>query len=194
MNERSWMQIKAIVYALLSGSFLICGIFCSVAAYLGWGEGPPVIRTFLVLGLSVALLASLAMATAALVGCWSVFEYSNAHTNSPNDVEGFGDPTGAGGNISVDPSYLETTGSEGMLWDLHLGNGSPLIDAGNPATVDPDGSPSDIGAHGGPDAESWDLDQDGHDQWWLPGGYDAATSPGMDCDDLDASVFPGPGC
>lgn len=39
--------------------------------------------------------------------------------------------------------------------DLHLAEGSPCIDAGSPAVQDPDGSPSDIGAFGGPNAP-WD--------------------------------------
>ncbi len=30
--------------------------------------------------------------------------------------------------------------------------------------------------------------------WWLPGPYDPATSPGMDCDDQDGGVYPGNGC
>jgi hypothetical protein len=33
--------------------------------------------------------------------------------------------------------------------------GSPLVDAGDPSILDPDGSTSDIGAFGGPNAESW---------------------------------------
>ena len=36
--------------------------------------------------------------------------------------------------------------------DLHLVPGSPLVDAGDPGLLDPDGSRSDIGVHGGPAA------------------------------------------
>ena len=31
-------------------------------------------------------------------------------------------------------------------------------------------------------------------EWWLPGGYDPATSPDLDCADGDPDVFPGQGC
>jgi hypothetical protein len=57
--------------------------------------------------------------------------------------------------------------------------GSPLRDAGNPAIIDRDGSPSDIGAWGGPESfVTIDDDQDG-------------SPEGPDCDDHDAAVFPG---
>ncbi|MBC8424246.1 hypothetical protein H8E07_09000 [bacterium] len=50
--------------------------------------------------------------------------------------------------------------------------------------------------YGGPAADQWDLDGDGYPLWWQPGPYDFATHPalGRDCDDLDASVYPGSGC
>ncbi|MDP7111941.1 MAG: hypothetical protein QGH45_08250 [Myxococcota bacterium] len=51
-----------------------------------------------------------------------------------------------------------------------------------------------MGSYGGPGGESWNLDWDGYDEWWLPGPFDPATSPGMDCDDGDVGVFPGAGC
>ena len=47
---------------------------------------------------------------------------------------------------------------------------------------------------GGPGADEWDRDGDGYFSWWLPGAYDPATSPGLDCDDADATVYPGAGC
>jgi predicted outer membrane repeat protein len=59
--------------------------------------------------------------------------------------------------------------------------GSPLLDAGDPALLDPDGGRSDIGATGGPDAADHlreDADEDGF--LFLD-----------DCDDGDAAVFPG---
>ena len=60
----------------------------------------------------------------------------------------------------------------------------------------PSGSPSDIGAYGGPGADRWDLDGDGYPSWWQPGPYDFSTYPGLgwDCDDLDAGIYPGNGC
>ncbi|MEN0062319.1 MAG: MopE-related protein [Myxococcota bacterium] len=56
---------------------------------------------------------------------------------------------------------------------------SPLIDAGDPALFDPDGSVSDIGAFGGPDAGGvpW-LDGDGDGLRYLE-----------DCDDTDATIL-----
>ena len=56
--------------------------------------------------------------------------------------------------------------------------GSGNIDAGYPAYLDPDGSASDIGAYGGTGASAWDADGDGY--------YE-----GADCDDDDATVYPG---
>jgi hypothetical protein len=60
-------------------------------------------------------------------------------------------------------------------WDVHLRNGSPAIDAGDPALVDADGSSSDAGAFGGMrhapfyfDAVFGDLDGDNlADAWEL---------------------------
>jgi len=53
---------------------------------------------------------------------------------------------GMNGNVSIDPMFADTT-------EYTLAPGSPLIDAGDPAILDPDGSRSDMGAHGGPDAD-----------------------------------------
>lgn len=51
-----------------------------------------------------------------------------------------------GGNLSVDPSFVS------FPEDMHLKMSSLCIDAGDPNISDPDGSRSDIGAYGGPDA------------------------------------------
>ena len=81
-------------------------------------------------------------------------------------------------------------------WDLHLSPTSPLIDAGTGAALDPDGSLPDIGLYGGPEADSWDLDDDGAPLWWMPGPYDSSAYPalGYDCDDTDPSLGPNSGC
>jgi Putative metal-binding motif/Right handed beta helix region len=115
-----------------------------------------------------------------------VFAYSDVWSNSPDDFSGVTDPTGSGGNLSVDPSF------EDAAW--HLAASSALVDAGDPTSTDPDGSAADIGIFGGADADGWDLDGDGWPAWWLPGRYNAATSPDSDCDDDDATVYPGAGC
>jgi len=120
--------------------------------------------------------------------------YCNGWGNSPDDYSGMTDPTGADGNRSVDPGVLDVSDPEPIEWDLHLSTTSPLIDAGDPAIGDPDGSLSDMGAYGGPGAGTFDLDWDSYFEWWLPGPYDSDTSTGMDCDDLDGSVYPGVGC
>ncbi len=122
--------------------------------------------------------------------------YCNVWNNYPDDYYGMTDPTGTDGNISADPAYVSTTGTDPSAWDLHLATTSTLIDAGDPSLTDPDGSTSDIGAYGGTGAELWDLDGDGYPAWWQPGAYDSSTYPalGWDCDDSDADVYPGSGC
>jgi hypothetical protein len=124
------------------------------------------------------------------------FDHSNIWGNTLDFWGTYPDPTGTDGNISVDPQHLDTSSAVPADWDLHLSPTSPLVDAGSPALLDPDGSPSDIGAWGGPDADLWDLDGDGYPSWWQPGPYDFATYPaqGWDCDDLDPDVIPGDGC
>jgi len=125
---------------------------------------------------------------------YPVMSHCNVYGNAPENYAGMPDPTGSDGNLSVDPVLLDTASKDPLAWDLHLDTSSPLIDAGDAAILDPDGSPSDIGAYGGPGAGGFDLDLDGYFQWWLPGAYDAGTSPGMDCDDADPSIHAGNGC
>lgn len=63
---------------------------------------------------------------------------------------------GRNGNISADPLF-ESLALTGDLADddLRIAQGSPVIDAGDPAVLDPDGSRSDIGAFGGPWGDDW---------------------------------------
>jgi hypothetical protein len=116
--------------------------------------------------------------------------------NFPSNYENIAEPTGTDGNISVDPELLDLNATDPLGWDLHLSTTSPLVDAGDPGTADPDGSVSDIGLYGGLAASSWELDGDGYPEWWQPGPYDFVSYPGsgLDCDDGDWSVFPGNGC
>jgi hypothetical protein len=77
--------------------------------------------------------------------------YSNVYgMDSP--VRTASNPVGTNGNVAVAPGCASTGSSFPEDWDLHLdaAGPSPLIDAGDPALLDPDGSTSDIGAYGGP--------------------------------------------
>jgi len=120
--------------------------------------------------------------------------YGCAFGNLPADFDGMTDPVGVDGNVSVDPLFLDVSAADPLTWDLHQDVTSTLVDGGDPADLDPDGSQADIGPYGGPTAASWDLDGDGYPEWWLPGAYDPATSPSMDCEDQDSGVGPGTGC
>jgi len=132
-------------------------------------------------------------ATVTLVSC-------NIWDNYPDDYTdyylGVIDVIGVDGNVSADPEYIDASALDSTAWDLHLSPSSLLMDGGATLLSDPDGSRSDIGAYGGPEAGLWDLDGDGYPLWWQPGPYDPATYPalGWDCDDHDADVHPGSGC
>ena len=131
------------------------------------------------------------------VGAGSVtLTFCNAIDNLPEDYLGLDDPTGLDGNVSAFPQYLDVAGADPLAWDLHLGFGSALVDAGPFSQVDPDKSRPDIGCYGGSGAASWDLDLDTYVEWWQPGPYDPVTYPaaGLDCDDGDPDVYPGEGC
>jgi predicted outer membrane repeat protein len=108
-----------------------------------------------------------------------VRDYNLWFDNSNNDVGGQLDNNDLGGNsLFLDPeisSFL--LDGDCTNDDLTLVPGSPAIDAGDPTISDRDGSPSDIGAHGGPNALPEDADQDGF-------------SAQQDCDDTDPAVNP----
>jgi hypothetical protein len=81
--------------------------------------------------------------------------YNLVHGNTTHDVCKGGTPggtpcttlpyDGVNGNIDEDPQLAGTD-------DYHLGPGSPAIDSGDPSIKDRDGTRSDMGVHGGPDA------------------------------------------
>ena len=81
--------------------------------------------------------------------------YNLVHGNKDHDVCNGGTPEGTpckplafdgvNGNLSQSPQLAGTD-------DFQLQGGSPAIDAGDPAIKDKDGSRSDLGVFGGPDA------------------------------------------
>ena len=82
-----------------------------------------------------------------------VLAWCNVYDQDADAFAGISDPTGADGNVAVDPGYVDVTGTDPTAWDLTLDAASALIDAGDPTITDADGSTSDIGAYGG--AADW---------------------------------------
>ncbi len=116
----------------------------------------------------------------------SVFSCCSA--SSTLDFNGWYDnanePTKGSGAVNGDPLFVAwSDDGDCTNDDFRLGTGSPMINTGdsNSAYNDPDGSRSDIGAFGGPDAGVTLTDADGD-------GYYAETD---DCDDTDEDVNPG---
>ncbi|MDP3024427.1 MAG: right-handed parallel beta-helix repeat-containing protein [candidate division Zixibacteria bacterium] len=86
------------------------------------------------------------------VGVWATdinpnfpVTYNDVWNNSAGNYKDIPDQTEQNGNLSVDPLFESQT-------DFHLKSNSPLIDKGNPLLTDPDGSISDPGLYGGPNA------------------------------------------
>ena len=103
--------------------------------------------------------------------------YNDWYANADGDVDGE-TPAVGGSNLFVDPMFLRYS-ANGIEDDSFLLRAdSPMIDAGDPAVDDLDGSRSDIGATGGNKRSVADKDLDG-------------IASDADCDDADASVYPG---
>ena len=86
------------------------------------------------------------------VGVWATdinpnfpVTYNDVWNNSAGNYKDMPDQTEQNGNLSVDPLFESQT-------DFHLKHSSLLIDKGNPLLTDPDGSISDPGIYGGPEA------------------------------------------
>ncbi len=108
--------------------------------------------------------------------------YCDAWDNGADWGEALGDRDGVDGSFSADPEYLAFARDGDPEADyLYLLATSPCRDAGDPALSDPDGSRSDLGSYGGPEAIDQEADRDG-DGW---------TPVDGDCDDEDADVHPG---
>ena len=81
-------------------------------------------------------------------GSTPTFAYNDVQGSMVADYGGtLADPTGTDGNLSVDPLFTDPS-----LDDYTLQPTSACIDAGDPASefYDPDGTPNDMGAYGGP--------------------------------------------
>ena len=89
------------------------------------------------------------------------------------------DQIGVAGNISVDPLYADFVADGSWADSLLLTSYSPVRDAGDPDLADLDGSRSDMGSYGGPEAADGDADGDG------------VLRSESDCDDSEASAYPG---
>lgn len=111
---------------------------------------------------------------------YGVFEYNDWYANAAGVYGGEGsqEDIWGTGTVELDPVYASYDGDGDVTDDsLVLARDSRLVDAGDPEIADPDGSVSDIGAFGGPDAPTADADGDGYQAW-------------IDCDDSDAAVSP----
>ncbi len=79
----------------------------------------------------------------------STFAYNAWYENDPADAGGYASfSTSSDGNIVAEPMLVSYTLDGDCSDDLHLLEGSPLIDAGDPSTLDEDGTVADIGAYG----------------------------------------------
>ncbi len=106
-------------------------------------------------------------------------DYNLWLNNTNNDVGGALNAGDLGNNsIFADPAFLAySADGDCSNDDFHLDPASPAVDAGEPGILDRDGSPSDMGAFGGPNAIPSDNDGDGFNDL-------------QDCDDGDAAVNP----
>ena len=82
-------------------------------------------------------------------------DYVNSFDSDANGVIDDGNGTSTPAHYAQsDPAYVYSE-DDAVDWDLHPDVGSPLIDAGDPAILDADGSTSNLGAYGGPAGANW---------------------------------------
>ncbi len=79
-----------------------------------------------------------------IAGSTPVFTYNDLYGNTSR-FSGMSDPSYGSGNKLVYPGFVSASGG-----DFHLSSTSPLINAGDPAIQDRNGTRSDLGIYGGP--------------------------------------------
>ena len=77
-------------------------------------------------------------------GSAPTWRYNDMWKNGSN-FQGMPNPVGTNGNLAVNPLFVNAKKGK-----FALQVGSPLIDAGDPAILDTNGTRSDIGRFGGP--------------------------------------------
>ncbi len=131
---------------VLAMNFATGGAFAGLGGGAYAEAGGSVIQSCTVVGNS---LSGSSTQGAGLFGAFTVRNSIVRDNNGGPNISGAAQVTfsdiGGGyvgfGNVDIDPGYVDE-----MARDWHLGHGSPLIDAGDPMLLDPDLSPSDIGA------------------------------------------------
>ncbi|GDX79554.1 hypothetical protein LBMAG42_13650 [Deltaproteobacteria bacterium] len=83
------------------------------------------------------------------------FSYSSLSANGDNPYQYTTTPVGTNDNIEGTPAYTDVSSPSALDWDLTLGAGSDLRNAGDPEIDDADGSRSDIGSRGGSSGDAW---------------------------------------
>ena len=81
--------------------------------------------------------------------------FSNFWNNAGGIATGMDTPSAEMDNLFVDPRFQSVASLDWSAWDLTLRPDSLLLGAADPALENPDGSPGDIGAYGGPRGASW---------------------------------------
>lgn len=76
--------------------------------------------------------------------------YNNHYRNDGGEYSGMSNPAGSNGNVNIYPYFGDASNG-----DFTLTSASKMINAGDPAILDADGSRSDMGAYGGPSGSGW---------------------------------------
>jgi len=111
--------------------------------------------------------------------------WNNGSVTSP--VSWWLGPVASEGNFMSDPMFTDTTSSDPWEWDLSPLLGSPLLDAGRVGFLDPDGSPSDVGAHVG-GGQGFRCDNDPSCEADCSDGLDEDMDGRFDCADIDCAL------